>query len=81
MAAADQGKAGVHCGAGHASAGHPGGPGPHRHTGGGYRLAAAQLRGPDGAGLHPPAPGGGHRGGQGARGALWPGAHPHARRV
>ena len=59
-----------HRGAGYAPAGYPKKPGPHRHADRGHCFAAFKLCGPDRAGVHPAAAGGGYRRGESARRAL-----------
>lgn len=71
MADHHQGEARSHRGAGYAPAGYPEEPGSHRDPDRRHCPAAAQLCGPDGAGVHPAASGGGHRRGESAGRAFW----------
>ena len=65
MAVYHERKAGCHRCAGYAAAGYPAGPGSDRNADRGYRAAAAELCGADGAGVYPSAAGGGDRGSEG----------------
>ena len=70
MAGTDQGAGRGHLRPGHAAAGHPERKGPDGRLHRGPGAANPVLRGPERTGEHPKAAGAGHRGGEGAGGAV-----------
>lgn len=70
MADHHTGEAGGYRCPGYAAVGHTAGTGSDRNTDRGYCAAASQLCSADGAGIHPPAAGGGDRRGKGKGGAF-----------